>query len=81
MEQQSSQLRAYVGSDSVEIVGNPTGLSTLVDALRRGSGRLHLDEPTFYGRGVSAMATIEITACDGLLVVSSVGDVLRIEDN
>jgi len=78
-EQHPSQLRAYVDSESAEIMGNPAGLATLVDAARRGTGELHLDEPTFFGRGVSAMATIEINACEGLIVVSSVGDVLRIE--
>lgn len=76
---QPPRLRAYADGDSVEIVGNRTGLTKLADMLNRGSGALHLDRPTFFAPGVLAVSSIEITAIDGLIVVSKSGDVVRLE--
>ena len=76
---QPLRLWAYADAESVEVVGNRTGLTMLADTLLRGIGELPLDGPTFSAPGALAMSSIEITAVDGLIVVSTSGDVLRIE--
>jgi hypothetical protein len=79
VEPQPPKLWAYADSTDAGIGGNRTGLAKLAETLNRGAGRLHLEAPTFGAHGVLAMSSIEITACDGLIVVSSSGDVLRVE--
>jgi hypothetical protein len=80
-EGQLPRLSAVTDSTaSVDIVGNWSGLTALVNALRTGNARTTLDRPDFdYGPGIVVMSVLEILASEGLIVFSSHGTLLRIE--